>query len=138
MISLAQFTEEHAGAVNFDLMTRTNYQLDDVGGALNWSSLYSFITHLKGDSALARDLGKSTGWEDTQKTNEILADIFDILQVINFNIVAYASNGKKKSKIKPYPRPGREEDKDEKKLGKGALPASELFEWFRRKREHGR
>ena len=119
-------------------MTRTHYQLEDVGGALSWSSLVSFIKHLGGDSALARDLDKSTGWENTQKTNEILADIYDMLQVINANLVAFASGGHKKTKIKPYPRPGREEDNNERKLGSGGLKLEELREWIRRRRENGR
>ena len=109
-----------------------------MGGALSWSSLRSFLLNLKTDSALARDLGKSTGWEDTLKSNELLADIFDMLQVINVNLMQIASGGKKKSKFKPYPRPGREEDKNERKLGTGAIPISELREWLRRKRDNGK
>lgn len=110
-------------------MTRTNYQLDDVGGALSWSALNSFVRNLKTDSALARDLGKSTGWEDTLETNILLADIYDMLQVI-----AVMLSGKKKN-IKPYPRPGKDEDK-KKKLGKGAMPLNALREWIK-ERSHG-
>lgn len=135
IICLAKFVTEHREALNFDLMTNTPYQIDDIGGALSWSSLYSFITHLRGDSALARDLGKATGWEDTLKTNVILADIYDLLQVINANLVAYI-NGKKPKNIKPYPRPNADE-KNERKLGKKALPIGELREWIR-SRQHGR
>ena len=75
-------------------------------------------------SALARDLGKSTGWEDTLTTNRILADIYDLLQVINVNIC-----GGKRKKITPYPRP-TDKEKDKKKFGKGALPYDELKKWF--------
>ena len=117
------------------MMTRTNYTLNDLGGALTWGSLYSFIKHLGSDSALARDLGKSSGWETTAQTNAILADIYDLLQAINANLVNYASGGKQKRKLTPYPRPGREED-NKRKLGKGAMPLNELREWFRR-HSHG-
>lgn len=106
--------------------------MDDVGGALSWRSLRSFIKHLGSDSALARDLGKSTGWENTLETNVILADIYDLLQVINNNLVAFASGGKTKRKIKPYPRPGRDEDK-KRKIGRGGLPINEMREWIRRR-----
>ena len=116
-------------------MTRTNYTINDVGGALPWGSVYSFIKNLGSDSALARDLGKSTGWENTLQTNAILADIFDLLQVIHAELVAWATQGKKKMKTKPYPRPGRDED-NKRKLGKGAMPLNELREWMRRK-SHG-
>jgi len=117
-------------------MTRTNYTLDDVGGALSWGALYSFIKNLGSDSALARDLGKTSGWETNASTNAILADIYDLLQVININLVNFASGGKAKKKLKPYPRPGRDEN-NKRKLGKGAMPLEELREWMRR-RTHGR
>ena len=91
MISLAKFCEEHDRALNYDLLTQTNYQLDDVGGSLSWGAFRSFIYGLRTDSALARDLGKATGWDDTLKTNQILADIYDLLQVINANICQMAS-----------------------------------------------
>lgn len=135
IISLAKFVEEHREALNFDLITKTNYQLDDAGGALSWSALYSFIKNLRGDSALARDLGKSTGWEDTLRTNMLLADIYDLLQTINANFVAFVNQKKPKS-IKPYPRPGADA-KNERKLGKEALPINALREWIR-SRQHGR
>ena len=85
------------------------------------------------DSALARDLGRSTGWETTLKTNAILADIYDLLQVINSNVIAMATNGKKRKTVKPYLRPGRDNN-NERKIGKGAMPLNDLREWIRRKR----
>lgn len=85
------------------------------------------------DSALARDMGRSTGWETTLKTNAILADIYDLLQVINSNVIAMATKGKKRKTVKPYPRPGRD-DNNERKIGKGAMPLNDLREWIRRKR----
>ena len=137
IISLAQFAEAHREALDYDLMTRTHYTVDDIGGALSWSSLASFVKNLRGDSALARDLGTATGWEDTLKTNAILADIFDLLQVINNNIVALASHGKTKKTIKPYPRPGKDEN-NERKIGKGALPLPQMRKWIEdRRKKHG-
>lgn len=115
-------------------MTRTQYTIDDIGGALSWRSLYSFIKFLGTDSALAKDLDKSTGWESTTKTNAILADIYDLLQVINSNLVRLG--GGKTKKIKPYPRPGRDEN-NTKKIGKDALPVNELHEWIKRRQQNG-
>lgn len=113
------------------MLTRTDYSLEDVGGTLSWGSLRSFIKNIGTDSALAKELGKSTGWEDTLTTNQILADIFDILQVIAILI------SRKRKRITPYPRPGA--DKNNRKIGKDALPFNDLREWFRRKREkHGK
>lgn len=124
--------EEHGQALNYDLLTRTNYQITDIGGALSWGALYAFIKNLGGDSALARDLGKATGWETTLKTNIILADIFDMLQVIHADLVAWASGGKKKANNKPYPRPNQK-DETKRKYGNGAMPLSELRDWIRKR-----
>lgn len=130
IISLAKFTEEHCGALEYDLLTRTNYSVNDLGGSLEWTSLQSFIMNLDSGSALARDLGKSTGWEDTITTNRILADIYDLLQAINVNLMGLG--GSKKRKITPYPRPNDKERN--KKIGKGALSLSQLREWMEEKR----
>lgn len=136
IVSLSRFVREHEGALNYDLLTRTKYNTDDIGGALSWSALYAFIKNLGSDSALARDLGKSTGWETTLQTNVILADIFDLLQVIHADLIYWMSHGKKKANTTPYPRPGKAEDK-KRKLGHGTMPASELFAWFMRRSKHG-
>lgn len=135
IISLARFADEHREALEYDLLTRTRYQLDDVGGTLSWSALYSFIHNLSTDSALARDLGKSTGWESQVKTNGILADIYDLLQVINNNLCGLGSKHPTRKKIKPYPRPSRDGN-NTRKFGNGALPVKELHEWIR-SRQHG-
>lgn len=135
IISLAAFAEEHAEALNFDLLTKTNYTLDDVGGSLSWGAFRSFVRFLDTDSALARDLHKSTGWEKPLTTNIILADLYDLLQVIHEDLRALG--GHKPRKVKPYPRPGRNEDK-KRKLGHDAVPIEELREWIKnRRRTHG-
>lgn len=136
IVGLARFVEEHGQALSYDLLTRTHYQLDDIGGSLSWASLYAFIKNLEGNSALAKELGKPTEWETTLKTNTILADIFDMLLVIHADLVSWASHGKKKANNKPYPRPGKGEDKNTRKLGSGAMPLDQLREWFRG-RSHG-
>ena len=85
------------------------------------------------------DLASETGrelepdfaiWSGTLKTNAILADIYDMLAMINSNICALGS-GKMAKKPKPYARPS---DKDKKRIGKNALPAADLREWFENKR----
>jgi hypothetical protein len=109
--------------------------LDDVGGRLPWSALYSFVINLGTDSALARDLGKATGWETTLKTNAILADIYDQLRIIDIHLVRFISKGRTKPKFKPYPRPGKD-DNTKRKIGKGAMPYDELRNWIK-ERQHG-
>ena len=131
IISLARFVDEHDQALTYDLLTRTNYQLNDIGEALSWASLYAFIKNLDGSSALAKDLGAPSDWGNSLRTNALLADIFDMLQILHADLVAWASGGKKKMKITPYPRPGKDENTNKRKLGKGALPLNELRAWFR-------
>ena len=108
--------------------------MDDVGGELSWFALSSFVQNLGTDSALARDLGKSTGWEDTVKTNAILADIYDLLNVINANLCGLGGSRSHK-KIKPYPRPGKDGN-NKRKVGKGAMPYNDLRQWIK-ERQHG-
>ena len=135
IVSLASFLDEHGRAVNYDLMTRTRFTLDDLGGALSWSALFSFISYLDGTSATARELGKATGWDTITQTNILLADLYDLIQVLNANFCGFAS-GKKPQKFKPYPRPGTEPEK--RHFGAKPLPPDELRAWFEKKREQRR
>lgn len=58
-----------------------------------------------------------------------------MLAQINANLVAIGSREKAKP-VKPYPRPGMEERREDvKQFGKGALPRDELRKWFERKRK---
>ena len=123
MIALAQFVVEHKGAVEYDLMTKAGYTLQDVGGGLSWSALFSFVTHIEADSALMRELRPELSvWSTQAKTNAILADIYDVLSMINSNLCAKGS-GKRAKRPQPYPRPV--ENKTQKRIGKG-MPISEL------------
>ena len=128
--------DEHGEAIEYELLTRTNYCLDDVGGRLPWSALYSFVNHLGTDSALARELGKSTGWETTLKTNEILANIYDQLQLANVNLARYFSRGKKNPKFTPYPRPGKG-DNNSRKIGSDPMTPDELRKWYFKESDNG-
>ena len=71
------------------------------------------------------------GWSRTLKTNAILADIYDMLAMINANLCAMGS-GKRAKKPKSYSRPG---DRDKKRIGKNALPPDQLGEWMDKKRK---
>lgn len=68
-------------------------------------------------------------WGTTLKTNIILADIFDILSAINYNL---SSLGGKKhpKKPKPYPRPGQN-DKDTKRIGNNGV--KDIRAWIKSK-----
>lgn len=90
------------------------------------------MRHIDINSETARELDPDLAvWGGTAKTNAILADIFDLLAMINANLCAMGS-GKKAKKPKAYKRPG---DNDKKKIGKNALPPDQLREWFENKRK---
>jgi hypothetical protein len=75
------------------------------------------------------------GWGSLIKTNAILADIYDVLQAINNNLVA-VGNHKRSKKIKPYPRP---KDKRVKKIGDAAMSMEDMRKWLdERRRKRGR
>ena len=110
----------------------TGKSLDDVGRSLSWSALGAFLHKPDIHSELAKEMEPDlAAWAETVKTNAILADIFDILAMINANICAIGT-GKKAKKPKKFPRPT---DKETKQIGKDALPLDELREWFKKKRK---
>lgn len=115
-----------------DLLVKTGHSLEDIGRALSWSALGAFLRHIDINSETARELDPDlAAWGGTAKTNAILADIYDMLAMINSNLVAVGS-GKRAKKPKGYPRPG---DKDKQKIGKNALPPDQLRAWFEKKRK---
>ena len=90
---------------------RSGYELEDVGRSLSWSALHSFISYLGPDSHVAKELEPELyEWTTTFKTNKILADIYDMLAMINANLVAIGSK-KKAKKPKAYPRLKHDGDK---------------------------
>ena len=68
------------------------------------------------------------------KTNAILADIYDMLAMINANLCALGS-GKRATRPKEYQRPN---DNDRKQIGKNAVSPEELRAFFDRKRKESR
>ena len=123
MIGLANFVEEHSEAVTYDLLTRTGYSPDQVGGELSWFALNSFIRNTPPDGALMRELRPDLAqWATLAKTNALLADIYDYLAAINANMCAKGT-GKRPKRPKPYPRPM--DKRDSRHIGT-AVPISEL------------
>ena len=59
-------------------------------------------------------------WNSTMKTNAILADLWDLVM---------ATNTRKGHKPKEYPRPKRKQA-----IGKGAIPISDFWDWWNKKR----
>lgn len=115
-----------------DLLIKTGHSLDDIGRSLSWGALGAFLHKPDIDGEIARELDPELAqWSGTIKTNAILADIYDLLSMINANIYAMGS-GKKAKKPKAYPRPN---DSEKKSIGKKGLPPEELRAWFDKKRK---
>lgn len=121
---------DHESALDYDLMTRTGRTLDEYMdmGAAGIVALVHFIAHLDVDSALMRDMDTTdvAEWGSNLKTNVLLADVFDAIAMFNHNF-ATAHSKHKPQKPKPYPRPWA---KEEDKIGKGAIPISQFWEWW--------
>lgn len=134
ILSLSKFARDHRGALEYDLMTRTGCELEDVGRSLSWGALGNFIKNLPLESATVRELKPEMSlWSTRFETNVILADIFDVLQIINANLVAYC-NRHRAEKPPRYPRPFQKKNDDKTHIGSGALPPAELRAWFEKKR----
>ncbi len=112
--------------------------MKDVGHTLSWDALRSFLLNITPESALAREINpESYIWSSRAKTNAILADIYDLLNMINANLCAGFSR-KRPKKPKPYPRPGdKNKDTETMHIGRGALPPDQLRDWFKQKEQGG-
>ena len=132
MIGLAEFIGEHREAVESDLLN-TGYTLDDVGASLSWDALKSFLTYVRPESALFRDLHPELSeWSSTLRTNIILADIFDQLGVTNALLRTLISR-KKSKPPEPYNRPWAKQ-KNTKHFGSKPLGSvEEMRKWIKKR-----
>ena len=121
ILSLVQTIDEYDRPLEYDLMTRTGRTLSEYidMGAAGMVALLSFINYLPPDAAVRVAMDPKSEfaeWHTQFKTNMILADIFDVF---------VAANTKRGKKPKEYPRP-----KKNKRIGKGAIPISEFWDWW--------
>ena len=121
ILSLVQTINDYDRALEYDLMTRTGRTLTEYMemGVAGKVALLSFINYLPIDSALRKEMDPQDEvgeWSTVKKTNIILADIFDVF---------VSANTKKGHKAKQYPRP-----KQKRKIGSGAIPISEFWDWW--------
>lgn len=127
---LCQLIEEHGAALDYDLLTKTSYNLRDIGGALPWGALLHFVQFLPRDSALKSDMEPTTDaerWTRGDATATILADLYDLVSTLR-NEMAAKGSGKKPKGIKPYPRPGKK--KNTEHFGKDPIPVAQFEDWW--------
>lgn len=124
---------EHRDAIEHDLLVKTGHTLNDVGRTLSWDALGAFVQHdtLTPSALLYETDAEQYQWATTAQTNYLLADIYDLLAVINENLKIKGTKARGKMP-KPHPRPG-DRKKTTKKLGT-AMPAAEFDAWMKNKR----
>ena len=91
---------DHGGALDYDLMTRTAYTLEDVGGRLRMRSLSHFLQYLPPDSATMRELNpedaEKVAWSMGRVDSQILAAIVDEVRALRddvANLKVYLDTG---------------------------------------------
>lgn len=120
--------EKYGDSLEYDLFCRTGHSTKELGSTLDWATMYNFVTHLDEHSAFAKQVSPdAVEWGSITKTNFILADIFDILSAINYNIRKMVG-GNNIQKPKPYKRPGKD---NKQKFGKGAIPVKDIRDWVK-------
>lgn len=125
--------DEYGPALEYDLMTRTRYQLADVGGALPMTALLHFVQHLDQGSALWREMhedeAKYLPWLDGSLVAPMIADLYDVMAM---NLWVSANRGAKhrKRKPKPYPRPWSSSRGETRHIGKDPIPIADFEEWW--------
>ena len=132
IIALANIVEDHAGALDYDLMTLTRWTLDDLGDALGWVTLLHFVQNLPPTSALVRsmnpDLAEQLAWANGQRNAALLADIYDVICVLRYEMLSALPHRGAVMKPSPHTRPGIE-DNNKRTIGSGAVSIAE-FEWW--------
>jgi hypothetical protein len=113
--------EDHAGAINYDLM-RIGLRLRYLGTeALSWGDLHDYVRYGNADTALALARhGTAVLWKIT---DHLLAVVADALHNANWQ-----RGGGKGTRPKPIQRPGAGEDGQ--KLGADPIPAGDFWDWW--------
>lgn len=128
---LARLVDEHGPALDYDLITRTRYQLRDIGGALSWGALRHFVQFLPRSSALHQDIQPYTDaerWTRGDATASLLADIYDLLAMMRAEAAVKGTEHKPR-RPKPHPRPGMK-PMGTTHIGKDPIPISEFEDWW--------
>lgn len=133
--ALAMTVAQHGRALEYDLMTRTRYGLDDMGGELNERMLLAFVMHLPSDSALSSEVrGDSSEeiiWQEPALLPMLLAEAVDTMHVISWE-VAQANSRRDLGPRYPEPieRPGAVKRHDTHVYGSDPIPISEFDAWW--------
>lgn len=133
---LAEIIAEHGEALEYDLMTKARMTLDDLGGALSWRALRSFVAHLDHTSALWRatreEADEWVPWLDGSIVAPLLANLLDVTNLYRWEFAsAHAAKGHAKPRRPDLtPVPWRKDKK--RHIGRDPIPISEFDDWWER------
>ncbi len=136
IVSLAIVMDDHASALDFDLMTMTGRcmrEWTDIGAA-GMVALVHFVRHLDARSALiaeTREHGEELReWSCGLRTNSLLADLYDEIAHLLVSFARVHSKHKVHDP-KKYPRPWLDDDSDERrKFGKDPIKIADFADWW--------
>ncbi len=118
-------------ALDFDLLRWAGGTSADIPGRVSWDAALAVVGNLPPDSALMREQDPETWvWSTQAKTNGLLADLYDLLAWVNYNVVASATRKgmRRPRKPKPYPRPGSKAKGTT--IGRDPIPAKDFDRWW--------
>lgn len=123
----------HQQALEYDLMVRTHFTLDDLGRSLSWRALFSFISGLDKTSLLWQQMHQDRQdealWESPAVLPQLVALLVDELRSMQYIYIASHSKHAVKQP-EPIPRPGIKQKKaDVKRFGSKPVTKQE-FETF--------
>lgn len=100
----------------------------EYGHLIGWHNVSDFARHLDQASNTWRAQHQDeANYASGLHTNAALADIYDLLAALAVSF-SRAHGGRPKAP-KPYPRPWVD-DKDEKHIGRDAIPVADFDDWY--------
>lgn len=139
LISLLLIVARYSLALEYDLMTKTAYTLDDLGRSLTWRALFSFVCGLDKTSLLWQQMNgdkkEEALWEKQALIPQLLALLID--EVRNMQYIYASSHSKKPIKQpEPIPRPHIKKNSDTKHYGSKPVTKQQFEKfWSTRKEE---
>lgn len=119
--------DEYGKEIDFDLLTRTRYRLYQLGGELDWTTLWVFVQGLGVDSALyAAQHPERFAWDSGIATPWLIADLIDEIRYLRYEHAASKSRTRPRQPER-YPRPG---DRKGNIIGSDPIPVSQFREWW--------
>jgi hypothetical protein len=126
IFALCRLIERFAEAIEFDLLERCGWSLDDLGMAFSWHDLWVLVFRWQKTPGTAT-CDAVQGVEHWSVSDQLLASIFDLLQIGNWQRAGKKSAPKPKRLQRPW------EKTRTRKLGSNPIPISKFSDWWESK-----